>query len=159
MSGRTYAWKAGRHYPVDAQTFGRWLEGLPDQRPDTVVKAAANPKSPAHKLFEWDKTRAAHEFRLLQARVLFGSLVVDVVVYKRGKPETHNVQAVVMTSTDGDYERIDVAFQEPGKRDFVLSRALAQLKTLRRRYASLSELAVVFAAIDKVAAKPKRRRA
>jgi hypothetical protein len=37
---------------------------------DATVQAARDPKNPLHKAFEWDNTRAAHKWRLEQARTL-----------------------------------------------------------------------------------------
>jgi len=153
---RVYRWKAGRYYPVSAQSFGAWLETLPDRRPETIVKAAANKRCVAHPLFEWRADRAAQEYRLLQARLLHACLEIDVVIYRRDKPETLSVAATVRTSRSGDYDAVEVAMSDSDKRDFVLAQAMAQLQHFKRRYARLSELAVVFAAIEKVQIRRSR---
>jgi hypothetical protein len=156
---KRFSWKLGRHYPVTAQKFGEWLETLPDKRPETLVKAARNPRAVGHKLFEWDPSRAAEQYRLIQARVIYGSLTVDVVLYDRKKPRTIQAQAIMHSTREGDYDSVDVAMSDPPKRDFVLAQAMMELQSTRRRYAHLSELAVIFSAMDRVAKKIKRKAA
>ena len=46
----------------------------------------------------------------------------------------------------------------PDKRDFILEEALSEMKCLRRRYASLSEPALAFAAMDEVETRVTLRR-
>lgn len=151
MTPKRFSWKPGRHYAVSAQKFGEWVEGLADRRPEAIISAARNPRCIAHRLFEWDSSRAAQQFRLIQARVLYGSLTVEVVVYERKKQRLIQAQAIIHASREGDYESIDVAMSDPPKRDFILAQAMAQLQATRRRYAHLSELAVIFSAVERVA--------
>lgn len=46
--------------------------------PDAVVAEAATESSVLHELFEWDATKAAHSYRLTQARGLIRSVRIDV---------------------------------------------------------------------------------
>jgi EAL domain-containing protein (putative c-di-GMP-specific phosphodiesterase class I) len=48
--------------------------------PEAVVKEAADPASPLHRYFEWDNRKAAHQFRIEQARRLIRSVEIDVSV-------------------------------------------------------------------------------
>jgi hypothetical protein len=45
---------------------------------ETVVDVAKSPKSPLHACFEWDDTKAAHKYRLVQARTIIRSIGVEV---------------------------------------------------------------------------------
>jgi hypothetical protein len=51
-----------------------WLAALEDEHgklsPEAVVAAARDPKSPGHEHFEWDNKKAAHQYRVEQARAL-----------------------------------------------------------------------------------------
>lgn len=145
-----YHWKDGTHLPVKAQDFGEWVMSLPDQQPETIVKAARDSKSVAHRLFQWNDAVAAHEQRLIVARRLYGSLVVEAVVYKRDTPHVYQVKAIVRGGRNEPYEPVASVMSQPQKRDFLLAQCLRELKAIRSEYAALSELAVVFAAIDKV---------
>lgn len=159
---KRFHWSRPGQYPVDAQVVGEAISRLKSRDPPAIVEAARSRKSPLHPLFDWNQSSAAERFRLVQAQMLLGALQVDVVVYRRKEQETLRVRAVVRTSRAGSYDSIEDAMATPASRDFVLAQAIAQLKALKRRYATLSELAVVFAAVDEVAAasapRKKRRR-
>lgn len=154
-----YFWKDGVNIPVSAQAYGEWEMSLPDQQPSTIVEAARKDKNcVAHKLFPWDLEKAALEHWLTIARKLHGSLVVEAVVYKRDKPFTYQVKALVRGGRDGPYEPIAHVMRNAEKRDYLLAQCMRELSSIRREYATLSELAVVFAAIDDVEVVVKRKR-
>lgn len=156
---KKYSWSAGRHPAVSAQKVGQWLETLPDRRPQTILEASRAKKSPVHEYFwKLDNQEAAREHRLLLARLMLASLTIDVVIYDRKKPRTIQARAIMHSSGDGDYDYTDVAMGDPTKREYVLSQALVELQTTKRRYQHLSELAVVFSAINRVSKHVGRRR-
>lgn len=71
--------------------------------PEHVVKKAANLLSPIHQAFNWDDEKAAHEYRLWQARQLIRSVCI---VQKEGEepiPAFWNV--TVRSSPDEKPER------------------------------------------------------
>lgn len=159
MTAPKYRWAQPRFESlVPARQFGPWLNGLPDRNPATIVAQAASPRSPAHKLFQWDDTLAAREHRLNQARVLLGSFVIETEVTMSGRKSRVIAVPYVSRSARGQYEITTEAMREPDKRDFMLGEALKEGKRWRRRYADLSELAVVFASMDEVDARVTRRR-
>jgi len=45
--------------------------------PADVVKVARSPSHPLHKRFDWDDTKAAHKWRLSQARDLIASVEIE----------------------------------------------------------------------------------
>lgn len=47
--------------------------------PDAVLHDASRPDSPLHDLFEWDNERAAHEYRLEQARAAIRTVEYRIV--------------------------------------------------------------------------------
>lgn len=50
------------------------------------------------------------------------------------------------------YSSTEEALTDPGHREYILADAIREVATWRRKYASLSELAQIFRAIDKIAA-------
>jgi hypothetical protein len=52
-------------------------------KPEDVVKAASDPKSPLHDAFEWNDRKAGFMWRVHQARLLMGSLTMVVLVENR----------------------------------------------------------------------------
>ena len=47
-------------------------------KPEVVVSYAKPDESPLHRVFEWDDAAAAEEYRLIQARTLVRSVVVEM---------------------------------------------------------------------------------
>ena len=160
MSAQKFRWSQPKYEAVvPAKQFGPWLTRLPDQNPATIVEAAADRKSPAHRLFQWDESLAAQEYRLLQARIILGSFVIETEVTTKGRGVKWIDVPYISRSAPGQYEVTHKAMKTPDKRDFILKEALREFKRLRTRYANLSDLAVVFAAMDEVETRVSRRRA
>lgn len=142
---------------VPAKKFGQFLTSLPDQNPATIVEAASDRKSPAHKLFQWDDSVAAREHRLTQARLLLGSFVIETeIASSKGTPKVIDVP-FVSRAAPGSYEITTRALKVTAKRDFMLREALQEANRWRRRYANLNELAIVFSAMDEVQGRVQRR--
>ena len=58
-------------------------------RPELFVKEASAKSHPAHRWFEWDDTKASHEFRLQQARhFVSGIRIVSEIVLNEHNPIT-----------------------------------------------------------------------
>ena len=60
-------------------------------KPAEIVEAAKDEESELHKCFEWDDTKAAHKYRLTQARTLVLNLVIT-----ESKPTEEPQQVRVM---------------------------------------------------------------
>ncbi len=60
----------------DAQVIGDALNKLNVITPENIVNEASNRKSPIHKYFEWNNSKAAEEYRLQQARLMTNHIVV-----------------------------------------------------------------------------------
>lgn len=116
--------------------------------PVDVVAAARAKSSPLHDFFTWDNTEAAEQYRLIEARKLI-QVHVDVL-----PGMTESVQTWVSLrsdrSTGGGYRTIATVMSRKELRDMLLKDALSDLDTWRKKYATLKELAVVFAAHDKL---------
>jgi hypothetical protein len=76
MASLIYDWRSKRSLPIDPQVVGEELERLGSPTAHEILDAAASPDSPLHPAFEWDDTKAAHQYRLVQARDLVRRLVI-----------------------------------------------------------------------------------
>ena len=124
--------------------------------PDAVVEEAKKPRSHLHPEFEWDDEIAAHEHRMERARTLIRS----IMVVRAEAPEvTARAYEVRLAAPDPDkpgtqpskvYQTTEDILADPIARDRLLGRALSELAGFRQRYAGISELAVVFNAINDV---------
>ena len=119
-----------------------------------VVDAAREESSPLHGYFEWDDNKAANEYRLLQARKLI-RVVVQPCEPLDNQP-MHVYQSLVTDRVvpGGGYRTTEAILSTEAWRNTLLEQAKRELIGVRNKYASLTELAKVWTAIDTVT--PKR---
>ena len=121
--------------------------------PESVVDAARPVKSPLHRYFEWDSSKAAEAYRIDQARLLM-RVAVEVVEVNGKKRDVR-----VMVSLKGDqreeggYRIMSVVMSEKDLRAQLIADALEDMELFKSRYREIRELATVFAAIEAAAAK------
>jgi len=126
-----------------------------------VVEAARHASSPLHPLFEWDDTKAAHEFRLTQARSLLRCIEVEIVREDDSAERTRAFLTVDPEEGDeaarGVYVPMTEALHNPITREQVFRGALAELKGWQKRYARYRALAPVVREVEAVVRKHARR--
>lgn len=118
-------------------------------RPENVVAFAKDEASALHSKFEWNNTKAGHEYRLWQARELIAVVKVRI-------PETNGeYRAFVSLQADrekkgGGYRSLVTVLSEKNRRQQFLQEALAEFDRWQQKYESLVELAEIFKARHKV---------
>lgn len=143
-----YSWKT-YGYAVDANIVGKEFEKIEAEygavTSENVLESAKAEDSPIHNIFEWDDTKAAHQYRLKQAVVLICNLHVDV-----GEKKPLKVAAYMNVSEEktGTFINANAAFKNPDTREVVLKRAKAELTSFRKKYRDLQEFAKLFDLID-----------
>jgi hypothetical protein len=118
--------------------------------PQSVVEAARPASSPIHECFQWDNTKAAHEYRLFQARQLI-RVTVEVIPSMGDKTPMRVYVSIGDDRGEGGYRRIVDVMNTPELRDKLLSEAKRDMQVFRTKYAKLVELSKVFGEMDKVA--------
>ena len=116
--------------------------------PQIVVEAARKEKSVLHSYFDWNDTTAAFQYRLEQARRLIRTWVY-ILPQKPQRPMRVMVSLSEDRGEDG-YRRLADVMGDVELREKLLIEAKRDMSYFRRKYAMLSELAEVFAAMDKV---------
>jgi len=121
-------------------------------KPESVVEHASNPESALHGQFTWDDSKAAHEYRIWQARRLINVCVTILPTVNK------EFRAFVSLESDrkqkgGGYRCTVDVLGDDEMRAELLTQALSELRRIRRQYETLKELAPVFKAIDKIEAK------
>lgn len=149
----TYRWKPGSTLKVDAQTAGEELERIRHERggtliPGDVVEASRSDNAPLHYAFEWNDFVAADAYRIEQTKYIIRS--VEVVVSSDAHAPAAPVRAFTSIQLDKrpTYTSTSVAMRDADLREQILARALRDLAAWRARYAGLTELANIFAALD-----------
>lgn len=101
---------------------------------DVVTWAAAHPKSALHPKFEWDDSKAGHEWRLQQAR----SLIRLHVVTEDGTPKLVNLR--VDRAKGGGYRSIKDVMNDEDLRTAMLSDCVSDLKRVQSRYSFIKNM-------------------
>lgn len=132
--------------------------------PKALVESARNKRSPAHKHFEWNNTKAGEAWRIEQAKLYQRAIEYEVIIERtRQKPISVKMRCAYPVR-DAAGER---AYESGGavatSKDFLAQlseRAIANLESWREQYEGLRKLARlqgVFREIDRLA--PKKRKA
>lgn len=148
-----YQWRVGfPHKRVDPQKVGNFLDKMPALTAESIVAAAQKPRNPMHRLFEWNDTTAAKEYRLSQARNIVGAVVV---VFEDEESQERTTRAFVNITDDGDrrYRSVAAVMSDNALKEKLLKRGLRELQEFRERYEDVQAFADVFAAINRVAAE------
>lgn len=119
-------------------------------RPMDVVAAAQKPSSVLHPYFEWDEGKAAHQYRLSQARDL-----IQVTVEYLPQSNKQPYRVFVSLTPDrkmlgGGYRHLSAVLEDESMRGTFLLDALNEMELFQKKYHSLEELASVFTEMKKV---------
>lgn len=114
---------------------------------EIVEWARTHKKSALHSKFEWDDTKAAHEYRLWQAR----ELLIEVV-NEKGRRELVSL-SIDRQNPGGGYRFLTNVMGDDYLKEIALQDALKELRRVQEKYQHLKELASVFRAVDRVVKK------
>ena len=101
---------------------------------DVVAWAGAHPKSALYSKFEWDDTKAGHEWRLQQAR----QLIRLHVVAEDGTPKLVNLR--IDRPKGGGYRSLADVMNDEDLRTAMLSDCVADLKRVQARYSHIKDM-------------------
>jgi hypothetical protein len=122
---------------ADAQVLGDTFAKLKSTGPLTaerVLAEATNPRSQLHRYFEWDDAKAAHSYRVEQARKLIRSIEVVIEDAKGKEIPMRAFYSVRDAEGQRNYESMQFVFETPDMADQVVAEALAQLESWKTRY-------------------------
>lgn len=158
--------KQGARIKSDPETVYKELERIRAKAkgaitPEAVLSAAKAKSAPLHKEFEWDDAKAGHQHRLYQARCIIGSIEVVRVEAPHIQSRAYEVD-VVKAENPGEkarqvYRTTEDILQDQVSREALITRFIAEVQALRKRYAALSELALIWRAVDTVLDKIAKR--
>lgn len=113
------------------------LKGLHEKhgvlRSEDVVREARSPRSPLHRAFQWDNAKAAHAFRLHQARQL-----IAVAVTMLGDGEPIRIFAHVRSAGPG-YHRLDHIATTASLRQAYLQQLRDDVAALNQKYETYAD--------------------
>lgn len=125
-----------------------------DLTADSVVTEAKDKSNPLHKCFEWNNTKAGHQYRLEQAR----GLIRCIVIKKEINNEQKEVRAFVNIKRDeqgelslspfakgrSTYMPLNDAMKNPVLAKYTVDMAARDLESVMSKYDDLKELSGLF---------------
>ena len=153
-----YRWTRSTMGGLRAEIVGRELEDIQKRKgaltPDIVLKDASRKTSKIHSCFEWDNTKAAHAFRLNQARYMLRSIEV-VIETDDDKDETRTIELRAFQNVENeDGDKVYVTLNQARENDDywqqVKDSAIAEIKSWQKKYKTIKEFEVIFDAIAQV---------
>lgn len=121
--------------------------------PELVLEHAKPKDSPLHAFFQWDNTKAAEQYRLVQARQLIRRIKVEYIT-EETKTVTVRAYHCVMPETDdeqtgrGVYVPVEAAMSD--YRSQLLDQCKRDMDAFKRKYAALKEVSKVIDAMDEL---------
>jgi len=121
-------------------------------QPETVVERARPASSPLHSRFQWDNSKAAHQYRIWQARQLI-SVSVEMLEGDKGSAPVFVSLKSDRQREHGGYRILTDVLSDAQMREQMLHEALEELNCFQLKYQKLKQLSVVFKAVRQVRRK------
>lgn len=126
---------------ADPQKIGEALTAITERndgllRPDDVVEAARNTRSPLYRHFEWDDSIAATNYRRDQAR----ELIRVIRVVGEDEQPRHAFLSVTTEADGAAYHTLNEVMSSEDLQLRVRRQALRDLEAWQRRYADLQDI-------------------
>lgn len=116
--------------------------------PEAVVEFAKDETTQLHGQFNWDDGEAAHQWRLFQARQVIRAMVTIIPNENENVVTKALVHVIETTRNIAGYMSVGKVLSDEEYRKQMLDTAHRELKTFRKKYAHLKELASLFDVID-----------
>jgi len=140
-----YQWKIPK-YSINAQAAGEELERISIEKsltPENVVEESRSENAMLHACFDWNDETAAESYRRTQAREIIQNIVTIKI---ENKELNEPIRAFI--STKDDYKPLNIVVRTQNYSDEMLSNALRELNSFKRKYSSLEQLAELFDSIQ-----------
>lgn len=154
MEIKNYSFRQGFNWKVDPQDAGKRIEGIAESNggevtASDVLKDAKKKDSPLHDCFDWNDKTASDKWRLHQARLLLGSLVVQITV---GEPtEVRAFVNMTLPKTEQCYYSISDVMDDEEKLKIIIAEAKKQLTAWSSRYKIYKELLTACTKVEELA--------
>lgn len=156
------AWRDGYGYHIDAEIAYNEVERIRTSKggevtPLDVLQAAKAKRNPLHReVFDRSVEEAAESYYLDRASRVLRNLTITVI---GGPQEPVRAYPVIRRDeSDGGQNRVaavyssmEDALKDPIYRQTVLAAAIGELVSFRKKYAALSELAILWPSVDELA--------
>ena len=160
FESKKFSWRKGYSYRISADTVGSVLETIEQRDGEVTSKAFLEESRPegsaTHSMFEWDDSVAAELYRLRQAAQIINQLEVQVVCEESPVEEQRveivpayvNTEPKTSPMVSARFQNVYAAMEDEESRRIVLANAMRELKAFKRKYATISTFAKLFAVIE-----------
>lgn len=141
------AWKSGVNpYNADAEKVAGEIASIGDSAtPAQILELARDSSTELHKCFEWNDSKAAEKYRLIQAACVARNLVI---VRDDEPDDSAQIRLLHVTTKGEGYKPITIIRENQDEYQRLLDNARSYLKAFQQKYHTLAELDVVMDAID-----------
>lgn len=126
---------------------------------ENVLNHAKDENNPLHDLFTWDDSKAAHEYRLWEARSLIKSVKVtiktgveEVTVRKYVNLRTDETNNANPWGHNSEYKEVKEVLNDEQRREIMYQQALNELNSFRKKYHNFQIFENIIKEIDKILA-------
>ena len=153
-----YKWKRTPKSAPDAQQTGEYIEAIKKRRggitPQLLVVEANKKRSLLHDCFEWNDSKAAEEYRIVQAREILRFLVIEIESETETE-ETRYIRAFIappeIEQDDGaSYVTIEQVRSDEDLHEAYLRQLKQELDAIKNKIKTYKEFAAVVQAIEAV---------
>ena len=140
-------WRGGINpYNADAERVADEIASIGDSAtPAQILELARDSSTELHKCFEWDDSKAAEKYRLIQAAHVARNLVI---VRDDEADDSAQIRLLHVTTKGEGYKPITVIKANQDEYQRLLDNARSDLKAFQQKYHTLAELDAVMDAID-----------
>ena len=117
-------------------------------KPEHVVEHAKDPQNPLHSQFQWDDSKAAHEYRLWQARQLIRVTVSTIKNTETVERVWVNLKSERATESHG-YRKLVSVLNDEELRKKLIQQSIEDMEYFQQKYQRLTELSEVFESMTK----------
>ena len=125
--------------------------------PPDVIEEASDPDSPLHKYFTWDDSKAAQEYRLIQARKLIARVIVTMPATSGTGTQEVRAYHAIRSEHDGYRHTTDI-MSSAELRESLLAQLTSDLERIREQYRMLQKVAAtrgLFEVIEEFVSKQR----
>lgn len=149
MNMNKYQWKiASLAKGIDPQKAIEEIEKIESLfgsiTPETILEASSDESSVLHSLFQWDDSKAAHQFRLQQARTILNNVQVKVI--SNGEERVIPVFEIVKAEGERVYKSIQVMSKDDI--EYVMMSAKREIVSLRNKLSVYQDFNKVVGYLD-----------
>lgn len=145
-------WKPGMeslYEGIDAEKCANEIMEIGDKtKTREIYERAKDPTSELHKCLEWDDTKAAENYRLVQVRNVTAHLYIQFPKRNENEPDRPPLRLFHKVNEESAYMPITKIIKKEETYQALLQQAYSELRAFKAKYSTLEELREIIDLID-----------